>query len=218
MKRSSWHQQWRAWQQAFDARAPRERWLLAGTVVALALWLGDSLALNPAMKRWKAAQTQAGQLESRVAELRQVQAQARVQAEQQRQQRAAELQRLQAELGRLEGRPGALEAARMLTLLEEVVAQQGGAVRLRALSAKPDTRVAPAAAASEPVGPRLFRHGMEIVVTGRYEALHRYLADLAHSESRLRVRQLALTVREHPEIEMTVLVETLSPQAAWLTL
>lgn len=218
MKAQALKARWTVWRQAFDARAPRERWLLAGTLVALGLWVGDSLALNPAMKRWKAAQTQAGQLEGRLAEMRQIQAQARVQAEQQRQQQEAELQRLQGELTRLEGRPGALEAARMLTLLEELVAQQGGAVRLRALAARPDTTPPPATAASAAGGARLYRHGIEVVVSGRYDALHRYVADLARSESRLRVRQLALVVREHPEIEMTLLVETLSPQAAWLTL
>jgi hypothetical protein len=110
----------------------------------------------------------------------------------------------------------------MLALLEELVQRQGGAVQLRALSAMPDANAAapaPAASAASGAAPtRLYRHGIELVVSGPYGALHQYLRDLAGSEARLRVRQLSFTVLQHPEVEMTIQVETLSPQAAWLTL
>lgn len=218
MKTSPLLQRWQQASKAFEARVPRERWLLAGAGLALAVWLGDRLWLAPAQKQLAQAKAQTEQAEKSLAELRAAQELARTQAEQQRRQHEAELTRLRAELQGLEGRPGALEGARMLALLEELVQRQQGSLKLRALSALPDTTAPPASAAASAAAPRVYRHAIELVVSGSYAALHQYLRELVQSEARLRVRQLSFTVRAHPEIEMTLQVETLSPQAAWLTL
>jgi len=213
-------QRWLLAQAAFEARKKRERWLIVGAAVGALFALGDTLWLSPALKQWKLATAQALQAEKALADLQQAQVLASAQAAQARAQRAAELKQLQAALQALEGRPGALEGARMLALLEELVQRQGGALRLRALSALPDASApqAVAAAASGAAPARLYRHGIELVLSGPYEALYQYLRELAGSEARLRVRQLSFTVLQHPEVEMTIQVETLSPQAAWLTL
>ncbi|WP_374437456.1 hypothetical protein [Inhella sp.] len=218
MKNSPLLQRWQQANKAFDARVPRERWLLAVAGLAFVLWLGDRLWLAPAQRQLAQARQQAEQTEKALAELRTAQQLARDQAELQHKQREDELARLRTELQGLEGRPGALEGARMLALLEELVQRQQGGLKLRALTALPDAAAAPASAAAPAAGPRLYRHAIELVVSGSYGALHQYLRDLVQSEARLRVRQLSFTVREHPDIEMTLQVETLSPQAAWLTL
>lgn len=223
MKNSPLLRRWRQASAAFDARVPRERWLIAGAGLALAFWLGDTLWWAPAQKRLALAQKQTAQAEQALTALRTAQAQARQQDAQQRRQHDAELARLRAELQALEGRPGALEGARMLALLEELVQRQQGSLRLLALSSVPDAGslappAAASAAASTPAAPRLYRHAIELVLSGSYAALHQYLQQLAQSEARLRVRQFSFVVREHPEIELTLQVETLSPQAAWLTL
>jgi len=215
MKNSPLAQRWQAACAAFAARLPRERWLLAGVGLALALWLGDRLWLAPPLQQLKQAQQQLSQSEKALADLRAAQQLAREQAEQQQRQRDTELTQLRAELQALEGRPGALEGARMLALLEELVQRQQGRLQLRALSALPDPE---AGAPASGTAPRLYRHAIELVVSGPYANVHQYLQELAQSEARLRVRELSFTVRQHPELEMSLQVETLSPQAAWLTL
>lgn len=219
MKNSPLLRRWQAVNAAFEARVRRERWLLAGAGLALVLWLGDRLWLAPAQKQLTQAKQQLAQSEKSLAELRTAQDLARTQAEQQQRQRDAERTQLQSELLALEGRPGALEGARMLALLEELVQRQQGRLQLRALSALPDPEAGatPANPASAPA-PRLYRHAIELVVSGPYANLHQYLQELAQSEARLRVRSLSFAVRQHPELELTLQVETLSPQAAWLIL
>lgn len=209
-------QRWLLANAAFEARNKRERWLIVGAAAAAVFWLCDAFWLSPALKQWKSAQAQALQAEKALGELQQAQVLATAQAAQARVQRAAEREQLESALRVLEGRPGAMAGARMLALLEELVQRQGGALRLRALSALPDTGIVAAAAADAP--PRLYRHAIELVVSGPYGALHQYLRDLSSSEAHLRVRQLGFTVLQHPEVEMTIQVETLSPQAAWLIL
>ena len=91
--------------------------------------------------------------------------------------------------------------------------RQRGRVQWVALTALPDAAAAGASAS----GPTLYRHGLNLVVQGRYADLHGYLDALA-SERRLQVRGFQLTVREHPQLELSLHIETVSPQAAWLTL
>lgn len=84
--------------------------------------------------------------------------------------------------------------------------------------------VAPASSAQAPATPsgpkehHFYRHGIEMVLSGNYGALHQYLSNLAHDEPRLRVHQMQLTVHRHPELRLTLLLETLSEDRAWLTL
>jgi MSHA biogenesis protein MshJ len=212
MKKPSELQRLRALAAAFDRRPKRERWLMLGAAMVLLLALADSLWLGPAWRGYKAAQARLSQIEQGLVQTRQLKAQSEQERAVAQQQRAAEIQALQQKLQALQGQPGALEGPRMLAVLEELVQRQGQALSLRALSALP--AAAPAASAAPP----LYRHAVELVLVGNYAALHRYVQDLAQAESRVRVRSMAFVVNQHPEIEMTLQIETLSPQAAWLTL
>ncbi|MBB5204611.1 MSHA biogenesis protein MshJ [Inhella inkyongensis] len=212
MKKPTELQRLRALGAAFDRRPKRERWLMLGAGLALLLALGDALWLAPALKAYKAAQGRLAQAEQALAQTRQLKDQTEREQLVAQQQRAAEIQALQQRLQALQGQPAALEGPRMLAVLEELVQRQGSALSLRALSALP--AASPAASAQPP----LYRHAVEVVLVGSYAALHRYVQELAQAESRMRVRSMAFVVRQHPEIEMTLQIETLSPQAAWLTL
>ncbi|MFN8851361.1 MAG: hypothetical protein ACK5W4_16865, partial [Inhella sp.] len=73
--------------------------------------------------------------------------------------------------------------------------------------------------ASAPSAPRVYRHGVQLVLTGRYEALQAYVQALARAgELPLRLRGLSLDVVEHPTLELTVDLETLSTDPTWLAL
>lgn len=204
---------WRIW----HARPLRERVLVLAALAGLVLMVGDRVWTGPAWVLRRAAHAQAQQSAQALAELRaNVQQQAQALA-QQRQQQAAERSRLQQELDALrthQAAPMSGEAA--LTLLETLVQRQQGRVQLVALTAVPGAAPSPASASAS-AAPPLYRHGLKLVVAGRYAALHDYLHALAQ-ESGIRLGGFELAVREHPELELTVHIEMLSTQAAWVTL
>lgn len=209
-----------AWQR-FQARPRRERALLLAGAVALVLVLGDQLWLGPAWSERQAARSLAQQAASTLAETEagaQSQAQALVQR---RQADTQERDRLTEQLQALRAAsPSPVSPQQALALLESVVARQQGRVQLVALTALPDAGASPAQpapAASAIAPPRVFRHGLQLVVQGRYADLHAYLADLARVPQ-LRLRAFQLAVREHPQLELSLQVETLSLQPEWLTL
>lgn len=212
-------QGWRALLARYDARPRRERWLLLGVAAAVLVWLGDSFWLTPSWKQWQAERQHFERAERALGEARAAQQRQLQQATVEREQRVAELEQLRKAWREQEGKPGALDGSRMLAVLEELLLRQGGNLKLQGLNALPDPEAAtPAAAASAAAAPRLYRHAIELVVSGSYDSLHQYLRDLAQHDLRLRVRALHFEVKQHPTVEMTLQVETLSPQAAWLTL
>lgn len=203
---------------AFQARAPREKALLLAVLTALTLWVGDLLLTGPAWQARTLARQQAVRTEQALVERRAQLAATAQQQEQTRQREAGERAQLREQLSRLQARaPAPLDGARTLALLEALVARQQGRLQLVAMTALPDAAAAAAASASGSSTPVIYRHGLELVVAGPYEALHAYLRSLAELQA-LRVRGFELRVREHPQLELILQLETQSPQPAWLTL
>jgi type II secretory pathway component PulM len=205
---------------AFQARAPREKALLLGALLALTLMAGDALFTAPAWAARKAARQRSEQGAQALAELRQAVEQQAKEREQVRQQQQSERLQLNDQLQQLQANsPAPLDGPRTLALLETLVARQQGRVQLIGMTALPDpvASIVPAAGASAPTALPLYRHGLQLVVSGGYADLNSYLRGLAE-EPQLRVRGFQLAVREHPQLELKLELETLSPQAAWLTL
>lgn len=214
-----------AWQ-ALLARPLREQLLLLAALLAALLWLGDRLLTGPAWAERQAAHQQLAQAERALAELR---AQSDLQARERdalRVRQDAERDALRRQIEQLRAAaPVPLEGAHALALLETLVERQRGRVQWVALTALPDAAAGAGAAGAGAAGagtalaagPRLYRHGLKLVVQGRYADLHAYLNALA-GERRLQVRGFQLAVLEHPQLELSLHIETVSPQAAWLTL
>lgn len=203
---------------AFLARPPRERWLLLGALLAVLLWLGDRTLTGPAWRARAQAQVQAQRAAQALGEAKAQHALVRAERERQRQEQAAERVQLQQQLVDLQAAsPVPLDGPRTLALLETLVLRQQGRLQLVAMTALPDgtaaTLASPAPAASQP----FYRHGLQLVVQGDFQALHDYLQALAQ-ERALRVRGFQLSVLQHPQLELSLQVETLSPQPEWLTL
>jgi MSHA biogenesis protein MshJ len=226
----AWRQQKMRWQEAwgrFSARSMREQLLLVGVLLVVAFWAADALWLSPAFQARK--QALAREVTDQQA-LKQVQEALQTSAQElanQRAQRQAELAGLRQQWAELEQRQpmaAKADAAQTLALIEALVRQQprgaaDGAVQIVALRSIPDTPPPSADAASTPAGPRLYRHGVQVVLSGRYEALRTYVQALARvNDSPLRLRSMSLLVVEHPTLELTVDLETLSPDPAWLAL
>lgn len=211
---------WRGWMARYDERPRRERWLMLGVAAGVLLWLVDSFWLGPAWKQWQAGRQHEQRADKALADARSALQRQQQEATVEREQRAAELAQLRKAWQEQEGRPGALDGSRMLAVLEELLLRQGGELKLLALNSVPDPDARPGAAATPAsgAGQRLYRHAIELVLSGKYAALHQYLREIAKHDERLRVRSLHFVVKNHPDVEMTLQVETLSPQAAWLTL
>jgi len=233
---ASWRQQrariTEAWAR-FAARSLREQLLLIGVLLVIVFWVTDALWLTPALQARKQALAREATDLDALTQLRSaLQTSAQEQAAQ-RSQRQAELDGLRQQWAALQqSQPVAAkaDAAHTLALIESLVQRQaqgapGGALQLVALRSLPDTNAAPASSADAAsasgavAAPRLYRHGVQVVLSGRYEALQAYVQALARvNDTPLRLRSLSLVVVDHPTLELTVDLETLSPDPAWLAL
>lgn len=217
----------------FAERTLREQLLIVGVVLVAVFWVTDALWLTPALQARKQALAREATDQQALAQVQQALQTSAQELATKRAQRQAELDGLRQQWAALQqSQPVAAkaDAEHTLALIESLVQRQaqgtpGGALQLVALRSLPDTNVAPASpanAASAPnaaATPRLYRHGVQVVLAGRYEALQAYLQALARvNDTPLRLRGLSLVVVEHPTLELTVDLETLSPDPAWLAL
>jgi MSHA biogenesis protein MshJ len=76
-------------------------------------------------------------------------------------------------------------------------------VRLQSLRVLPGSQIE---------GSPLFRHGVEITLTGSYFELLRYLADLEKLPSRLLWGSAEIHAEQYPEVRLTLQIFTLSPE------
>lgn len=217
---------------AFDARALRERALLAAAGAAAVFMLCDALWLAPALRAWNSAQAQRQAADTQAAAL---QTAARRVAEQQ----AARQRGLQAELDALRLRVRGSQAwmrdfeatlvgpERMLPLLEQMLARHGQ-VRVRALKSLGHTDLlagtggadAPARAASRApttaAPPALYRHGIELTLEGSFGDLMNYVAALEATPQRLLWGAMSFRVEQHPRAVLTLQLYTLSRERHWI--
>ena len=93
----------------------------------------------------------------------------------------------------------------------------GGAGEAENTAAKP-AAATPAAGkpAASPVGGPIYRHGVEIAVTGSYLDLLAYLRDLEKLPNQMYWGKLDLSVAAYPQVTLKLSVYTLSLDLAWL--
>jgi len=226
----------RAQRRAFDARAPRERLLLAAAGVAAVFMLADALWLSPALTRWNAAQAQRKAAHTQGTQLQQASQQAMAaqiaQAAQMRAELGAARQRVrEGEASLRDFQSTLVEPDRMLPLLEQMLARHGQ-VRVRALrslghndllaaSPPPPAAAAPAAAASAAAGqggalPSLYRHGVELTLEGSFADLMGYVSALEALPQRLLWGGMSFRVEQHPRAVLTLQLYTLSTARHWI--
>ncbi|MES2538386.1 MAG: MSHA biogenesis protein MshJ [Pseudomonadota bacterium] len=133
---------------------------------------------------------------------------------------------------------GLVSPDRITVLLEDIL-NRNGSLRLLTLKTLPVTRLndpvpgaaAPAAmtsvvktapekeaAASQPVGGSVYKHGVQIVVQGNYLEMMKYMADLEAMQWQLFWGSANLTVEEYPKATLTLTLFTLSLDKKWLYL
>ncbi len=222
-------EQWRKISERFAALALRERALvLAAAIVGTAL-VYDALVLEPLRiknKRYTQQLTETRQGIKTAEGVLKVQETAADPDAVKRSYRDA-LRKQLAEIDtNMQGlQRGLVAPERMAKLLEEMLARSRGLqlVSLRTLPARrfesPGT--APAAAdakAAKPQGPErtIYQHSFELTLQGSYIDLHNYLARLEEMPWQMFWGRISVNTEQYPRLKVTLTVQTLSLNKAWL--
>jgi MSHA biogenesis protein MshJ len=102
-------------------------------------------------------------------------------------------------------RQGFTAAARLPALVKQLLGQNRP-VKLESLKLLPAQQVDARA--------QLYRHGVEVALSGAYFDLVQYLADLEKVPGKFLWGGAEIQVRQYPEVRLTFQVHTLSPQAS----
>ncbi len=123
---------------------------------------------------------------------------------------------------------GLVPPERMAKLLEEMLTRSRG-LQLVALRTLPAQRFeAPGSAASARPGDKaakpapgdaertIYQHSVEITLQGSYADLHDYLAQLEKLPSQMFWGRISVNTEQYPRLRVTLTVQTLSLNKAWL--
>jgi MSHA biogenesis protein MshJ len=201
-----------------DSASLRERVLMFAAAALVLVFLADVLALRPLRDTQRRASAEIAQ---RQTELR------TVQSELQRLARTREadpdardrerLTALRAEATTLaaqlaEEQRRFTSPQRMREVLEEML-ERNKRLQLVDLKTLPITDLA---APLGQAGQRIFRHGVELTLTGRYLELHAYLRALEGLSTQLYWAKAEMSVTGYPAVTLKLTVYTVSFDKAWL--
>jgi MSHA biogenesis protein MshJ len=216
-----WWEQYQTW---FAGRTRREQQIVAVSVLFLLLYPVFWFAILPALEKTSVLNAQAKQQRSTAAML---QAQLLAQQSTARDPDAAtrgRLADLRKQIALQEPRFKAVgetvvPADKVALLLERLLAGHGG-LQLLSLKSMPPVALVQRKehAAAGVVETNVYRHGVEVKLVGGYANLLRYLDELEHSSQRVLWSRLSLDAADHRQIVMTLTVNTLSLDKAWLAL
>ena len=203
--------------QAWQARKPREQWILCAAAVVLPLLLADTFVWNPWRVQMKALNARVAQADQELQQLGAVQVgTAPADAAAARQLQDLRMRLVQAEQAALDARKQVVSPQQMAAKLREVTdaraaSGSAGTVNVVAMRSLPVTPVADA-------GGKLYRHSFELHVEGSYADIARYIESLERTAGVLRWNAVELDATRHPVIAARLEVFTLSEQASWIQL
>jgi MSHA biogenesis protein MshJ len=201
-----------------DNATLRERALLFGAAALALVFLVNSILIEPLRVREKALSAeitrQDGELRTVQAELQRLVRSQDSDPDALNRKRAVELR---AELKGLESslveeQRRFTSPQRMRQVLEEMLERNKG-LRLVDLKTLPVTDLA---GAQGPAARRVYRHGVELTLSGSYLELYAYLTALERSSTRLYWGKVDMQVAGYPVATLKLTVYTLSFEQAWL--
>ena len=225
-------EQWQRLAARFDALVMRERVLVLAAVVVGTALVYDALALRPleASKKRLMQQVAESRQNVKIAEIQLTAQEAVVDPSAVKRTYRDALRKQLAEIDqRMQGlQRGLVPPERMAKLLEEMLGRSRG-LQLVALRTLPVQRFdAPGAApapkpadkAAKPAprnGERtIYQHGYELTLRGTYADLHEYLSQLEKLQWRMFWGRISVSTEQHPKLRVTLIVQTLSLNRAWL--
>ena len=222
---------WRQYSAKMDAISLRERVLIFAAAAVVLIALLDALLIEPEFVKQRRLSREVAQLQGESLVMQeQLQNVARARQADPDQVNRRQLETLRQQIARLEQRLTEEQRKfappeRIGALLEEMLSRNRRLqlVDLRTLPVAALGRVgeadkaAPKAAAEKPAaGGPIYRHGVEITVTGTYLDLLAYLRDLEKLPNQMYWGKLDLSVTAHPQVTLKLSVYTLSLDLAWL--
>jgi MSHA biogenesis protein MshJ len=201
-----------------DGASLRERVLMFAAAALVLVFLADVLALRPLRDAQRRASAEIAQ---RQTELRTVQSElqrlARTREADPDARNRERLTALRAEATTLaaqlaEEQRRFTSPQRMREVLEEML-ERNKRLQLVDLKTLPITDLA---APQGQAGQRIFRHGVELTLTGRYLDLHAYLRALEELSTQLYWAKAEMSVTGYPAVTLKLTVYTVSFDKAWL--
>lgn len=224
-------QYWERYAALLNARNSRERALIFVMVLVVVWSLLSALLLDPLLAKKKHLTLDANQQQTQI---QQLQAQIenilrgdRVDPD------AATRARLAALNQKLEQSRAALQSVQqhlvppkeMARLLEDVLTQNrnlklvslktlpvSGVLKMPADAAPPKTEE------KKPAGPAIYKHGVEIALSGSYAELTQYLDTMEKLPWRMIWGKAEMRVEEYPLVTLTITLYTLSMDKTWLSI
>lgn len=219
---------WQKAERRFAAYSLRERALLGLAILVGIALLGSTVLIEPEAIRVRALTQTLQVKEGEVVQLRSQSAalQARAALDPDvalRQELATAQQRLQdANATLLQANAAMVPAARMNEILDRILTRQKGLRLVSMRSLEPvafiDKPTAGTGDAKVPATFEIYRHGVEVVLSGNYAELYGYLRQLEAEKQKFLWGEMRIRVKEYPNAEMTLVLHTLSMDKVWLTL
>jgi len=224
-------QRWLAWSMRIDSLSFRERILVFLAVAGVALSLVFIGLIEPALKRQEQMLVNASGLQQEIFTLREQ----LTQSEQLNQSGLnTELGRLRAEASTLEQQVKARESGlippdKMIAAIKTLLTAQPG-LTLVALQTEPprqalDVATAETGGAPEqmpsgqaPPAETFYKHGVIVRVQGSYAQLVDYVARLESLPWTVQWQSVKLDASQHPRLELTLELNTLSRESTWARL
>jgi MSHA biogenesis protein MshJ len=208
-----------------DAMSLRERLLIFLAVAALVVTTLDALLIEPSFAAAKRISLEIARQQAEISSIdKQLQALAVAARSDPNRDKRARLEVLRGELGDLERRIAGEQARvtspeQMRSLVESLIARNPGIslVELRTLPKGPITaRVLETVGQSLGGSALVYRHGLEVTVSGAYLDLLAYLDELERLPHQIRWTTLALDASAHPHVVLKFTLQTRSLDAAWM--
>lgn len=224
-------QRWLAWSMRIDSLSFRERILVFLAVAGVALSLVFIGLIEPALKRQEQMLVNASGLQQEIFTLREQ----LTQSEQLNQSGLnTELGRLRAEAATLEQQVKARESGlippdKMIAAIKTLLTAQPG-LTLVALQTEPprpalDAATAETGGAPEQMSPgqalpaeSFYKHGVTVRVQGSYAQLADYVARLESLPWTVQWQSVRLDASQHPRLQLTLELNTLSREPTWARL
>jgi MSHA biogenesis protein MshJ len=224
-------EQWQKLAARFDALVMRERVLVLAAVVVGTAFIFDTIGIRPLEARMKRLVQQVAELRQNIklAEAMLSSQEAVVDPDAIKRSYRDALRKQLAEIDQsMQGlQRGLVPPEKMAKLLEEMLAR-GGGLQLVSLRTLPVQRIdtqssAPAKPGDKAAktGPRepertIYQHGVEVTLQGSYPELLDYLAQLEKLSWQMFWGRISVDTEQYPRLRVTLIVQTLSLNKAWL--
>ena len=224
-------EQWQKLNARFNVLVTRERVLVLGAVVVGTAFLFDTFAIRPLEVRMKRLTLQVAEARQNIktaeTTLSSQEAVADPDTVKRSYRDALRKQLAEIDQNMLGLQRGLVPPEKMAKLLEEMLARSGG-LQLVSLRTLPVQRIdTQNGAATKPAdkpaktGPKesertIYQHGVEVTLQGSYPDLLEYLAQLEKLSWQMFWGRINVDTEQYPRLRVTLIVQTLSLNKAWL--